>query len=101
MRSGGQRSYWNPYLAGLLPGAVLFATFFLTGHGLGASGGLAGILFAVQAAVAPDHVDSHAYLARSAGGEANPLDRWLVWIIAGVLAGGFVSGEPGRTGGSQ
>ena len=27
--------YWDPYIAGVLLGILLFATFFLTGHGLG------------------------------------------------------------------
>ena len=34
------RPYINPYLAGILLGGVLFMAFFLTGSGLGASGGL-------------------------------------------------------------
>ncbi|MCJ7717190.1 MAG: hypothetical protein MUO54_11815, partial [Anaerolineales bacterium] len=32
--------YANPYLGGVLLGMVLFASFFITGNGLGASGGL-------------------------------------------------------------
>lgn len=88
----GRGQYWNPYLAGLLLGLVLFASFYLTGHGLGASGGLARMLFAIQAEAAPDYVDNHSYLARFAGGEADPLDHWLVWLTMGVLVGGFASG---------
>jgi len=88
--------YWNPYLAGLLLGIVLFASFVLTGHGVGASGGLARILFAAEAAVDHDYVDTHPYLARFAGGTKNPLDHWLLWVIAGAAAGGFVSGAMGR-----
>jgi hypothetical protein len=71
---------------------VLFLSFFLTGHGLGASGGLARALFALEAKIAPGHVDTHPYLARFAGGTTNPLDHWLVWVVLGVMAGGFVSG---------
>ena len=33
------RPYVNPYLAGVLLGLVLFTSFFLSGNGLGASGG--------------------------------------------------------------
>jgi hypothetical protein len=32
------KPYINPYLAGILLGLVLFAAFFVTGSGLGASG---------------------------------------------------------------
>ncbi len=34
------RPFSNPYVAGALLGLVLFAAFFFTGNGLGASGGL-------------------------------------------------------------
>jgi hypothetical protein len=92
----GQGRYWNPYLAGLLLGVVLFASFFITGHGLGASGGLARMLFAVEAKLAPDFVENNSYIVRFAGGERNPLDNWLVWVTIGVVAGGFVSGLLGK-----
>ena len=34
------RPYVHPYAGGMLLGLVLFTTFFLTGNGLGASGGM-------------------------------------------------------------
>ena len=34
------KPYANPYLGGVLLGLVLFASYFITGNGLGASGGL-------------------------------------------------------------
>ena len=38
--SGRERKpYWNAYVGGVVLGVVLFASFFLTGQGLGASGG--------------------------------------------------------------
>ena len=88
-RSG---TYWNPYVAGILLGVVMFLAFFVTGHGLGASGGLARALFAFEAKVAPGYVDTHPYLVRFAGGSQSPLDHWLVWVVLGVMVGGFVSG---------
>ncbi|MFH1844586.1 MAG: YeeE/YedE thiosulfate transporter family protein [bacterium] len=84
--------YMNPYLAGVLLGLVLFASFVVTGHGLGASGGLSRIAAAVTDVVAPDHVDRNFYLAQMAGGSTNPLDHWIIWGIVGTLLGGFVSG---------
>ena len=88
----GRNRYWDPYLAGTLLGVLLFATFLLTGHGLGSSGGINRILVAVEDLVVPRHVDTTPYLAAMAGGERNPLDHWIVWQVAGILLGGFVSG---------
>lgn len=84
--------YWNPYVGGLVLGVVLFATFVLTGHGLGASGGIARVVVAGEKVVAPDHVDRTALLAEMAGGTRNPLDAWVVWGVLGVALGGAVSG---------
>ena len=42
------KPYMNPYLAGALLGLVLFGAFFLTGNGLGASGGLNRMIVFIQ-----------------------------------------------------
>ena len=87
-----QRHYWNPYVGGALLGLLLFLTFFLTGHGLGSSGGVNRVVVAIEDIFLPEHVDRTPYLAEMAGGERNPLDHWIVWQVAGVLIGGFTSG---------
>jgi len=66
--------YWNPYVAGVLLGVVLFLSFFITSHGLGSSGGVNRIAVALQDLVVPEYVDSVPYVARMAGGDKNPLD---------------------------
>jgi uncharacterized membrane protein YedE/YeeE len=86
------RDYVNPYLAGILLGIVLFLAFFLTGNGLGASGGMNRLLVVVEDAVAPDHVDRTSYLLSMAGGDKNPLDSWVVFVTFGTIIGGFASG---------
>jgi uncharacterized membrane protein YedE/YeeE len=86
------RPFVNPYVGGAALGVVLFAAFFITGNGLGASGGLERIVFAAVDVFAPQHVDRAAYLLRLAGGDQNALDFWVVYMVAGVLVGGFVSG---------
>jgi len=86
------KEYVNPYLAGALLGVVLFLAFFITGNGLGASGGLNRILVFVQDAVASGHVDETPYLIALAGGDKNPLDHWIVFITIGTLVGGALSG---------
>jgi uncharacterized membrane protein YedE/YeeE len=86
------KPYANPYLAGALLGIVLLFAFFLTGNGLGASGGLNRILVFFQDLLAPDHVDRTPYLIKLAGGDKNPLDSWIVFLTLGTVLGGFVSG---------
>ncbi|HRE27136.1 MAG TPA: hypothetical protein PK954_10925, partial [Anaerolineales bacterium] len=48
LRQRPPKDYVHPYLGGFLLGLVLFAAFFLTGNGLGASGGLNRYLVYVQ-----------------------------------------------------
>jgi len=86
------KPFINPYLAGALLGLVLFFAFFVTGNGLGASGGLNRMLVLVEDTVAPEHVDRTPYLLSMAGGDANPLDSWVVFVTLGTLVGGFLSG---------
>jgi uncharacterized protein len=87
----GPRPYLNPYFAGMLLGIVLFAAFFLTGNGLGASGGINRLLVSVEDQIAPGHVDRVPYLIAMAGGDTNPLDHWIVMLTLGTFAGGFLS----------
>ena len=71
---------------------VLFTAFFLTGNGLGASGGLNNIIGFIEDLIAPGHIDRVPYLVKIAGGDKNPLDSWLVFMVLGTLLGGFISG---------
>lgn len=86
------RAYINAYAAAILLGIVLFLAFFLTGNGLGASGGMNRVIVYVEDLIAPAHVDSIPYLANMAGGDTNPLDSWVVFVMVGTLIGGFLSG---------
>jgi hypothetical protein len=86
------KKYWSPYLAGVGLGLVLLASFFVTGHGLGASGGVMKTVVAVEKAVSQEHVDNNPYLANYGGGDKNPLKDWYIFEILGVLAGALISG---------
>jgi hypothetical protein len=86
------KDYVNPYFAGILLGIVLFGAFFVTGNGLGASGGLNRILVFFEDIIAPGHIDRVSYLLAMAGGDKNPLDSWIVVLTVGTILGGFVSG---------
>lgn len=91
-RPQNPKPYLHPFLGGTLLGLVLFLSFFLTGNGLGASGGLNRIVVFVEDQVVPQHVDRTSYLLNLAGGDKNPLDDWIIPMVFGTLAGGFVSG---------
>lgn len=83
----------NPYLAGFLLGLVLLVTIFVTGRGLGASGASKNVVVAAVGAVAPEHAAANPFYAKILGpSHGSPLKGWLVFEIAGVLLGAFVSG---------
>ena len=85
------RPFSNPYVAGALLGLVLFAAFFFTGNGLGASGGLNRMIIWVIDLVAPQHSARVSYLVSYAGGDKNALDHWIVLMTVGIALGGFAS----------
>ena len=78
--------YWNPYLAGLLLGVTLLASFLVLGAGLGASSGIARIGAYCEAVLAPVHTAASEYFGR--WGE-NPLAYYLVFMFVGVFLGVF------------
>lgn len=86
-----ERPYWNSHLAGVALGVLLFASFFFTGSGLGASGAMHRLVVAVQEVTVPHHVDVTPALAAMGGGDKWALDDWLVIEILGVTIGGFTS----------
>lgn len=85
--------YLNPYLAGFFLGLVLLASIFITGRGLGASGAIKSIVVAAVDAVAPAHAEQSSFYGSYVGaGKESPLKAWLVFEVAGVLIGAFISG---------
>jgi hypothetical protein len=86
------RPYLDPYLAGALLGIVLFASFYVTGGGLGASAALSRVQTGVLDWISPDHVDRVAYFAEMAGGKRSAWNHYAIFMLAGTLLGGFASG---------
>ncbi len=86
------RKFLDPYLAGVILGVVLFATFYVTGGGLGASGGLSHVQTGVLKLLARAHVDRVAYFADMGGGQRNSWANSTVYMLVGTLLGGLVSG---------
>ncbi|MHB9075015.1 MAG: YeeE/YedE thiosulfate transporter family protein [Desulfobaccales bacterium] len=81
-------NYMNPYLAGIFLGLVLLASFLILGAGLGASGGLARLSAALEAALAPQHTQASAYFGPWG---PNYLSYYLVFMLLGAFLGGLVS----------
>ena len=80
---------WNPWVGGSFLGLVLYLAFLLTGHGLGASGGVARVLASVMDVITPEHMRANPYLAPYANG---PMNHWIIPLILGVVLGGFLAG---------
>ena len=84
----GPQPYWNPYLAGVLLGLVLLASFVILGAGLGASSGIARIGAAVSICVSPSHTLGGEYFGKWG---AKPLNYYLVFMFVGTFIGALFS----------
>lgn len=84
------RSFWPPWLAGLVLGLVLLLTFLMTGHGLGATGFTTRFAAWIGEEVAPAAVASNAYLGPLVEG-GNPLPSWITWEVLGVALGALAA----------
>jgi uncharacterized membrane protein YedE/YeeE len=82
----------NPYLAGTLLGLVLLAAMYFSGRGLAASGGIKYCLVSLVGTFDRPHVEKTAFYGKYYENGQKPLRNWLPIEIAGVLAGGFISG---------
>ncbi len=83
------RPYWSPYLAGLGIGLTLLLTFYVMGHGLGASGAFTQLTAKVVQGVAPDHARSNRYLQGYLA--SGPFWRsWIVVEVLGIFLGGLL-----------
>jgi uncharacterized protein len=86
--TSGPKPYSNPYLAGLLLGVVLLASFVILGAGLGASGGMARVGASLSMCVSAPHTLASEYFGK--WGE-QPLDYYLVFMLAGSFIGALFS----------
>ena len=82
----------NPYLAGTMLGIVLLMAMFISGRGLGASGGLKYCVVSIVGAVDRPHAEGSVYYGKYFENGKKPLKNWLVVEIFGVVAGGLLSG---------
>ena len=96
--SAKPRPYRNPYLAGVILGLTLLASYLVLGAGLGASSGIARIAASLESGLAPSHVSSSEYFG--AWGK-EPLNYYLVFMFLGVVLGGLLSAMLSRRTGFQ
>jgi len=87
------RPAWNPYIAGIALGIVLFATFFVTDHGLGVTGATTSLTAVGVTGLAPHAFGPQDYLAAYARAGAN---TWIVWEVLGVVIGALAGSLLGR-----
>ncbi len=91
-RAHMKSNYMNPYLAGTLLGLVLLAAMYLSGRGLGASGGIKYCVVSIVGALDRSHADRSVYYSKYFENGQKPLKNWLPIEMFGILAGGFISG---------
>jgi hypothetical protein len=90
------KPYADPYVAGVALGLVLLSAFVLTGRGLGASGAFATTAAGTVAMVSPARAAANPYFTRYVSTPDGPWRDWLLFEIAGVVVGGFLSALTAR-----
>ena len=90
MKQDGLRGkpYSDPYLMGFFLGLVLIASFLILGAGLGASSGMARFAAYLEGLVLPAHTAVGEYFGNWG---IEPLNYYLVYMVAGIILGGFFS----------
>ncbi|MBL8340473.1 MAG: YeeE/YedE family protein [Rubrivivax sp.] len=92
------RPLWNPYVAGALLGAVLLATYVITGRGLGATAAFSAVATWLAGLFSAAGVQANAVHARY-WNEGAPLANWTLLLLLGTALGAFFSGwQGGRLG---
>jgi len=87
------KPYINPYLGGVLLGLVLLGANYISGRGLGASGAIKSAIVSTVVTVNPESAETSDFVKEyEKGHTGNPMKNWLVFEMAGVLLGAFVSG---------
>jgi hypothetical protein len=89
------RPFWNPYLAGVLLGLVLLATYLVAGRGLGATAGFAGLATWLASIVSPTNFGSSIVHAKY-WNDGAPLLNWTLFLLLGALIGAAISGWQAR-----
>jgi len=88
----GPKPYWNPYVAGLLLGGALLASFLILGAGLGASAVPIRCGAWLENLVAPEHAQNSRFFGgKYLADSAHPLRYYLTFMVVGTFLGGLLS----------
>lgn len=89
------KPFLNPYLAGVLLGLVLLATYAVAGRGLGASAGFAAVATWLTGLVAPAHMHANPVHMKF-WNDGAPLLHWTLILLLGTFIGAALSGRQAR-----
>ncbi len=84
------KEYWNPYIAGVLLGLTLLATFLIAGQGLGASALPKRLIAMGLHDLAPQWAERNVAIGSYLTEGGHPLHNWLVIEVVGVFLGGLI-----------
>jgi uncharacterized membrane protein YedE/YeeE len=87
---GAVKAFWPPLASGIALGLVLLLTFFLTNHGLGASGAAVHAVAGTGLSIAPEATRANSYLGPVVA-DGNPMGSWMTWEVLGIALGGAVA----------
>jgi hypothetical protein len=87
----GPKPYGNPYIAGLILGGALLASFLVLGAGLGASAVPIRCGAWLENLVAPEHAQASDFFGRKYLGTGNPFRYYLTFMFVGTFLGGLFS----------
>ncbi len=85
------KAFVNPYLAGFILGLVLLASYLVTGRGLGATAGFAGVATWLAGIISPAHVQANVVHAKY-WNDGAPLLNWTLFLLIGAFVGAAISG---------
>ena len=89
----GSRKYMNSYLAGVILGLIILLSFYLTREGLGSSGAVKRAVAKIEQTVTPAHIENpETYFHKYVKGGKEPMKNRLVFMVLGIVIGGFISG---------
>lgn len=89
------RNFLSPLAAGIGLGLTLYASFLLTGHGLGAYGLFRDLTASLAAWVKPFWAAENTYLLTFQY-EGGPLSTWVAWEVAGIGIGALAASLAAR-----
>ncbi len=84
------KPFWPAWVAGVALGLVLLLTFYMTGHGLGASGAATHVIAGLGLTLAPIATHANDYLGPKVA-QGNPMGSWITWEVLGIAIGALVA----------